>query len=357
MKSKSKVYVPSDDEFKELVATHKNYSDCMRALGLSPLGTNSRICLKKRIKELSIDTSHFKMSGKKQTVSYRYPLDAILCKDSFYSSSETLKKRLVHAGLMEYRCASCGNTGEWNGKSLVLQLDHINGDHFDNRLENLRLLCPNCHSQTETFATRKTKINKPGEKPGISEMPKFKERMLKKNAKRAEEIRKANIDFSSHGWAKEVNKILGYAYPSRVPQWLRKYMPDEYAKTWNNRVADRVNTDAMVEEYKKTDISLTDLAKKFGIAVESARSILTRAGIHDTSRKSFVRKNAPYYHHKIEMDDENGKHIFDSMEDIENYLLGENIVTETNKNRVRANVGRCLNGARKTAFNRAWKII
>lgn len=56
---------------------------------------------------------------------------------------------------MEYRCSICGNTGEWNSKKLVLQLDHINGIHNDNRIENLRLLCPNCHSQTDTFCGKR----------------------------------------------------------------------------------------------------------------------------------------------------------------------------------------------------------
>ena len=53
----------------------------------------------------------------------------------------------------------CGNIGEWNGNSLSLQLDHINGIHTDNRIENLRMLCPNCHSQTETFSKRKREVS------------------------------------------------------------------------------------------------------------------------------------------------------------------------------------------------------
>ena len=51
-------------------------------------------------------------------------------------------------------CACCGNAGRWQGQPLTLQLDHVNGRYNDNRLENLRWLCPNCHSQTETFAGR-----------------------------------------------------------------------------------------------------------------------------------------------------------------------------------------------------------
>jgi len=64
-----------------------------------------------------------------------------------------LKMRLLKAGLLVSRCQSCGITG-WRGKLLTIHLDHINGDKNDNRLENLRMLCPNCHSQTPTFSGR-----------------------------------------------------------------------------------------------------------------------------------------------------------------------------------------------------------
>ena len=59
---------------------------------------------------------------------------------------------LIKQNLIPYLCQKCGNSGEWNGKILKLQIDHINGIYNDNRLVNLRFLCPNCHSQTETFS-------------------------------------------------------------------------------------------------------------------------------------------------------------------------------------------------------------
>lgn len=87
------------------------------------------------------------------------PLEDILVENSTYtSSSSSLKKRLVSSGMLDNVCSSCGLLPEWMGKPLSLQLDHINGIHNDNRLSNLRILCPNCHSQSPTYAGRNRKI-------------------------------------------------------------------------------------------------------------------------------------------------------------------------------------------------------
>lgn len=65
-----------------------------------------------------------------------------------------VKERLIKEKLIEYKCQCCFNPGEHNGLPLVLQLDHINGINNDNRLENLRFLCPNCHAQSDTYAAK-----------------------------------------------------------------------------------------------------------------------------------------------------------------------------------------------------------
>jgi 5-methylcytosine-specific restriction endonuclease McrA len=73
-----------------------------------------------------------------------------------YSSRASIRKIIIKENLIEYKCSEC-NIQTWNNKSLSLHLDHINGMNSDNRLENLRFLCPNCHSQTETYTGRNKK--------------------------------------------------------------------------------------------------------------------------------------------------------------------------------------------------------
>lgn len=146
----SKVYQISDEEFKQIVANAKSYSDCLRALGLGTKGGSSTDILKRRIKELNCSIEHFGQVRNKQY--QKYSMEEILIENSSYANISRLKARLIQEGYLEYKCACCGNTGEWLGQKLVLQLDHINGVNNDHRIENLRFLCPNCHSITDTYA-------------------------------------------------------------------------------------------------------------------------------------------------------------------------------------------------------------
>jgi hypothetical protein len=83
----------------------------------------------------------------------KIPLEEILEGKHGYYQTLKLKKRILKEGLMEHKCASCG-ISEWNGKDISLHLDHIDGNSSNHKFENLRLLCPNCHSQTDTYCGR-----------------------------------------------------------------------------------------------------------------------------------------------------------------------------------------------------------
>lgn len=149
----SKVYIPIDEEFKQIVANSYSYSDCLRALGLGTNGGSSTDVLKRRIQELECDISHFNRSNQqRQSCNAKYTMEEIMIKNSTYANIASLKSRLVKEGIIEYKCAICGNIGQWNGQPLSLQLDHIDGNNRNHTKENLRFLCPNCHSQTSTYA-------------------------------------------------------------------------------------------------------------------------------------------------------------------------------------------------------------
>ncbi len=81
----------------------------------------------------------------------RIPLEKILSNEIMMSSS-AIKKKLLEAELKKEECEECGQGPIWNGKRLVIQLDHIDGDRTNNALENLKMVCPNCHTQTDTFS-------------------------------------------------------------------------------------------------------------------------------------------------------------------------------------------------------------
>ena len=145
--------MPSD-VFRELVKGSSSYTEILAHFGLKNRGGNPKT-LHARIAAEGVDDSHIK--HRQMTHAYRReaaaPLEDIMVEHSPYSRYY-LKKRILKTGFLAEKCAICGMNPEWNGEPLVLILDHINGVNDDHRPENLRLLCPNCNSQTGTFAGR-----------------------------------------------------------------------------------------------------------------------------------------------------------------------------------------------------------
>lgn len=158
------VWSLSDEEFKDIVQTSFSIADILRKLNLQIQGTHYRV-VNRRIDELKIDTSHFqseeiKLESLKRLWKKRMSTSDMLVKSSSNSRNAELKKRIIEEKIISYVCNCCGNEGFWNGKKLTLQLEHINGDNTDNRIENLCFLCPNCHTQTKTYAGRNARKRK-----------------------------------------------------------------------------------------------------------------------------------------------------------------------------------------------------
>ena len=147
----------TNDQILEAIKSSYSIAGVLKKLDLKPAGGNYKT-IHKFILNNNINISHFTGQGWNK---YGHPsfgnsgksLTAILDINSSLSSSN-VKERLFNHKIKENKCEICGLT-EWLGKSINCELHHINGDNTDNRLENLQILCPNCHSQTDTFRKKK----------------------------------------------------------------------------------------------------------------------------------------------------------------------------------------------------------
>ncbi len=158
MKKASVIWFIDKDTLIKVINKSLSLVEVLEHFGLLGSGGNYKTLQRRCLKD-KIDLSKFKESGKiKKILSLndfnkkkKIAIESILVLGSKYNRVR-LKNRLLKEGILENKCIICGQLPEWNGKTLVLQIDHINGISNDNRLENLRILCPHCHSQTENFA-------------------------------------------------------------------------------------------------------------------------------------------------------------------------------------------------------------
>jgi Zn finger protein HypA/HybF involved in hydrogenase expression len=153
----------SKENLSRLVAESRSYNEVCTKLGATKPGGSKYRRLRKKIVEYGLDVSHFtgkswarNKNAEHHEIIRKLPDDQIFCENSPYSGTK-LRKRYILKN-PDYRCRECELT-EWRGRILKLHIDHINGKSNDNRLENLRWICPNCHQQTETWGwTSKRKL-------------------------------------------------------------------------------------------------------------------------------------------------------------------------------------------------------
>ena len=147
----------TEEVLQEAVAASVSVAGVLRYLGVAQTG-GGHAHISRTIKRMGIDTSHFTGQGWRRGRRFPQQLEPshwlrVLPPGSPRISGDRLRKALLRTG-RPYVCVMCGNSGTWLLRPMTLHVDHINGDYLDCRPENLRFLCPNCHSQTPTYAGR-----------------------------------------------------------------------------------------------------------------------------------------------------------------------------------------------------------
>lgn len=224
----------SDDYQLQAVKNSYSIAGVLRYIGGNPNSSGQHDWIKKRIIASGIDTSHFTGQGwNKGSIEYKT--------DEAFAEGSTVKRNqirtwVIRDHLIPYECAFCGNKGEWQGKQMALELDHINGVHNDHRLENLRFLCPNCHAITDTYCgknNRKPKEKKKKKESVFAPMPPAMEiatlivKMRKADVAKHYNVSCTTIDrwCDKHGIPHQVEKLGEWAVsqdPSLKPLWEKR---------------------------------------------------------------------------------------------------------------------------------------
>src|SRR5918996_963977 len=263
-------YRYTKSEAKAAIAASRSWTEALRRLGYCHTGANPRT-LRKRAAEWGISTAHFDPYAASNEALRREPkpLHEILVEGSTYSRSN-LKQRLYDAGLKQRRCELCGQGELWRGRRIGLILDHANGVRDDNRIENLRIVCPNCAAALDTHCGKRNRI--PPEprdclRCGTSFFPKFRGQrycsrycgsrwdrtgVKRPGARKVKRPPRAQLlsEVEEHGYL-GVGRRYGVS-DNAIRKWLREYEreraiaegrdPDEVEiprRTWPNRRRDR----------------------------------------------------------------------------------------------------------------------
>ena len=197
--------------------------------------------------------------------------------DGVYHNATKLKNRLFNEGVKEYKCEKCG-ISEWNGKHITLEIHHINGNHNDNRLENLQILCPNCHSQTINFNGKSKNLN------CDDALQKLRER---------EQVRQQEIEETKQRWGmvKKYTKVdrtkicqqCGKSFIGRGEKYCSRECAAKAA------VKNNITIEQIYDTAKEVN-SLIQLGKKFNMTDNGIRKILNRYNILDEVKEILKHK-------------------------------------------------------------------
>lgn len=267
----------AEKEFEQLVIEYlpysNSYNDLCSILGMR--GVNSYYDkIRKIITKNNLSTEHFGTIKKKRANKTKsYSNEEFFVSGASRNSSSTLK-RLTN-GYREYKCECCG-ISEWNNKPLTLQIHHINGDNKDNRLENIQILCPNCHTQTDNYArsnsTKSFKISR-----------------------RIEEIMNNSEKSFKHPSIGEIKETLDTEPATTHCRHCGKEIPKKHkycSQECSQLDRRKLNTsnEQLIEDFKELK-SFRQVGRKYGVSDNAIKKRCKQNGILDEVHKFIVSRN------------------------------------------------------------------
>lgn len=152
----AKIDTFSNEDFSQIVASSSNLAEVAKKLGYTSHSGDNGTRIRRRIDALGLSTEHFSLGNKRPVK--RSPENIFI--ENSTADQKTLRKYYKNGEYTAYKCSICDLEPIWQGKELTLILDHINGKNHDDRLENLRWVCPNCNQQLDTTGSRNSKKQK-----------------------------------------------------------------------------------------------------------------------------------------------------------------------------------------------------
>lgn len=275
-------YRYSNEELILAVKKSLSIAGVCRELGIKPVGGNYKT-INCKIKELSLDTSHFTGQGWNVGLKFKpskeMTLDEILVEDSPYKSSTSLKRKLLKYHVKEPKCEMCGRT-EWLGKPIPLEIHHVNGNNMDNRIENLQILCPNCHSFTDNYRG-KNQCNK----------------RIEKNEKEYESVKNGEIPVYTQN-EKQQHKRKPKQKVIKYCAYCGKEMYNKYNKCCSVECAHRLNgskrpkIDELIAKFDELKSNI-QVGKYYGVTDSAVRKWVKFYGVED-----IIRKHKKWNHNK-----------------------------------------------------------
>ena len=274
------------NELQNIISESTSISEVLRKIGVVDRGGNHTILVKYLKEHPGINTETLVGSRIQRVNKKGIPLKKLsqVLVENSTGNSHKLKLRLIKEGVKEEKCEVCGNT-EWMGKPIPLDLHHINGNHFDNRLENLIIVCPNCHRLTDTHGNKNASIDLIFKQIAEQTAEDKMKLLLEREEKRQQEIMNNKYNHNHrHNRIKEKIKKYCLQCGKEIIGKGEKYCSIECATIANSKIYP--SKEELLEESKKYK-SMEEMGRHYNITGNGLKKWFNKYSIYDEVKNIF----------------------------------------------------------------------